>query len=174
MLEERVQEMLQEVSFHVLLLCVSASLSREGYSDVQLLGRRTTKQKSYLGGCDLVAHQPLGVFHTRTLVKVIQDDVRLRMLDEMTGAMPRNKANFGVIVTPYGVTRQVRELNAEFPGHPIRIIDGKELSYLMVLHGIGVEDREGKGSIDYNYFQHLHEHSRKLLKMIRHMERGSY
>ncbi len=167
MLEDEIQQLMQEVNFHVLLLCVSNVLSREGFSDVQLLGRRTTKQKSYLGGCDLVAHQRLGVFETKTLIKVIQDDIRLRMLDEITGAMPRTKANFGAIVTPFGLTKQVAELNQKYPGNPIRIIDGKELASHMITHRIGVRERMGKLVPDFTYFQQLHEGSRRMLAFLK-------
>jgi restriction endonuclease Mrr len=171
MLEEKLEGILKASSFHVLLLIVSNVLSREGYSDVQLLGRRTTKQKSYIGGCDLIAHQRLGVFITKTLVKVIQDDVRIRMLDEMTGAMPRTSANFGIIVTPKGVTERVEILNSAYPGHPVRIITGKELARLMVANRLGVLDFGGELRPDYRYFQNLHDRSRQLLAYLKSMDR---
>lgn len=171
MVEHQVQEVLQKVSFHVLLLSVSKVLSREGYSDVELLGRRTTRQKSYLGGCDLVARQPLGVFQTKSLVKVIQDNVRLRMLDEMSGAMPRCKANFGIIVTPFGCTKQVRDRNASYPGHPIRIVDGAELANLMVKHRIGVREQFGTLCIDEGYFEALRDRSGKLLTFLKNADK---
>lgn len=167
MLEDEMTQIIQEVSFHALLICVSNVLSREGYSDVQLLGRRTTKQKSYIGGCDLAAHQRLGIFETKTLVKVIQDDVRLRMLDEMTGAMPRTKANFGIIVTPFSTTKQVAELGNLYPGNPIRIIEGPELAKLLVKHRLAVKDSLGKLAPDYSYIQRLEEGSRRVLGFIR-------
>lgn len=167
MLKDEMQRIMQGVNFYVLLLCVSNVLSREGFSDVQLLGRRTTKQKSYIGGCDLVAYQKLGIFETKTLVKVIQDDVRLRMLDEMTGTMPRAKANFGVIVTPFGSTKQVAELNTQYPGNPIRIIEGKELATLLIRHRLGVREYLGKLVPDYTYLQQLHEGSRRVLTFLK-------
>lgn len=164
MLDQEIRQVLQNVGFGSLVINTSRVLNRIGYSDVQMLGRRRTRQHSYHGGSDLDAREPLPLFQTKTIAKVIQDDIRIRMVDEMVGAMHRQLADFGVIVTPFAITASVRSDLPKLERRRIRIIQGDELAQLMVRERIGIVDRGGVDRVDYRYFETLEEVSSRLIE----------
>jgi hypothetical protein len=103
--ESPLEHALQQCSFYPLLLITAKVLSCSGFGDVQIMDRRVTTEKTRFGGFEIqcvgsFAGQPL-----KTVVKVIPDAVRLRMLDENAGAVIRTGADLGLVVSPFHLTR---------------------------------------------------------------------
>jgi restriction endonuclease Mrr len=149
---------------HGLLLCVSKALSRSGFGDVQILDRRSSKQKSRFGGHELMCSAMLGLCPLKVVVKVILDDVRTRMVDEMAGTIMRTKADLGLLVTPFNVSAKVRSAQeAHRPLH-LEYIDGTRLAELLRSSRVGVRQ---KGSVDYAFFAELEEVAYRLITFLR-------
>ena len=117
--DQALEEMLKRCSLHSLLMLTSKVLSRSGFGDVQLLDRRQSRQKSRFGGHELLCESSVGMFPTRVIVKVIQDSVRLRMLDELAGSVRRTNADMGLIVSPHHLTANASKHLASYA--PMRI-----------------------------------------------------
>jgi len=156
---------LQKCSLHPLLMIVSKALTRAGYGDVQFLDRRHSRQKSRLGGHELVCEVTLGTRSVRVAVKVISDAVRLRMVDEMWGTVHRTKSDMGLIVSPFHLTKGAREALPSYAPE-VQVLDGLALAELLTTYNIGL--REGR--VDWDYFLGLEEVSDRLLAFIE-MER---
>src|SRR5579871_2191023 len=100
MKESELEYTLKNCSLHVLLMLTSRVLTRSGLGDAQILDRRHTKQKSRFGGHEILCETVVGDATYRTIVKVVNDTGRLRMLDELAGSVIRMKADRGILVTP--------------------------------------------------------------------------
>lgn len=144
--------MLQTCSLHTLLLLTSKMLARQGFGDVQFMDRRDTKQKSRYGGHELMCESTLGTFPIKVIVKVIGDSIRLRMLDELAGAVMRTGSDLGIIVSPYPLSTTVARHNAQYHAARLMIIDGEGLASRLTALGIGTRPT---GGVDYQFFSHL-------------------
>ncbi len=145
---------LKACSLHSLLLVTTKMLARSGYGDVQILDRRHVKQKSRFGGHELLCESTLGTVPVKVIVKVINDSIRLRMLDELAGAVLRTRADIGIIVSPYPLSRMVAKHKDAYTAARIVVIDGDGLAARLSNLGIGVRP---KGDVDYQFFAHLEE-----------------
>jgi restriction endonuclease Mrr len=157
------QAMLKSCSLHVLLMLTSKALTRSGYGDVQILDRRHTKQKSRFGGHELVCEALVGSTVYRTIVKVVNDVGRLRMLDELVGSVNRMKADRGLLVTPHRLSAAAERARSKYSGVRIDTFAGEALGDLLTKSGIGVRS---KGSVDYAFFAAMEDVSERLLTFI--------
>lgn len=148
------QVALQNCSLHALLIVTSKALTHAGFGDVQIMGRRRTTQRTRLGGFEMLCEMYVNAKPIRVVVKVIRDDIRVRMLDELTGVLLRTHADFGLIVTPFGVTGRASRIVADYKPARLEIIEGRALEELVTRFGIGVR---GNGLVDYAYFGQLEE-----------------
>ncbi len=164
MTEISMRNMLKRSSLHTLLLLTSKMLARTGFGDVEILDRRETKQKSRFGGHELQCETSLGALPLKVIVKVINDGVRLRMLDEMAGAVMRTKADLGIIVSPHHLTSSAEQHLASHKSARVVVIDGVEFARRLVRLGIGVRDF---GEVDYQFFGKLEEIGGRALAFMR-------
>lgn len=155
---------LQNTSLHALLMLVSKGLTRAGFGDVQILDRRQSRQKSRFGGHELQCLTSVGNLPGKVVVKVIQDAVRLRMVDEMAGVIQRTGADLGLIISPFHVTRKAKQVIREYRGSRINVLDGEALAQLLKQYEIGIR---GKGSVDYAFFGGLEEMAQRLTRFMR-------
>lgn len=152
MSHEGLEAALSRCSLHALLLITSKVLAQAGYGDIEVLDRRQRRQKSRFGGHELLCQTTFGLFPSKVIVKVIQDDIRVRMVDELVGAITRTKADAGIIVSPGRLTARAKE-NLERYGHiTIHAIEGDQLASLLATYHIGLRSR---GSVDYAFFGEL-------------------
>jgi restriction endonuclease Mrr len=158
------QRVLQRSSLHSLLLVTSKMLSRSGFGDVQILDRREPRQRSRFGGHELLCETNVGSLPVRIVVKVINDAVRLRMLDELAGVVIRTKSDLGLIVTPHHLTASARRHQEAFHSARIEVIDGVRLAEKLTSLGIGVRE---KGSIDFAFFMALEEAADRITAFMR-------
>ncbi len=159
----QLQKVLQSSSLHSLLLVTTRALSRSGFGDVQVLDRRDTRQKSRHGGHELLCSFTLGQFPMRVIVKVINDSVRLRMLDELAGAVIRTGSDFGIIVSPHQLTASAAKYQASYKVARVEVIDGPALTSTLVRLGVGVQ---ADGRIDHVFFANLERLGRKARAFI--------
>lgn len=150
---------IQGCSLHALILLLSACLSRAGFGDVEVMDRRTPGQKSRYGGYELRCRAVHGTTEIVVIVKVVRDSVRLRMLDELAGAVLRSKAHVGILATPFAA----KDAKHEYGAVHVETLDGVEIAKLLVKFRLGV--REG-GSPDYAYFAELEAVSERLMRVI--------
>jgi len=158
-----IEAALQGSSLHVLLMLVSKTLTRAGFGDVQMLDRRQNRQKSRLGGCELLCQTNLGTVPIKVVVKVVKDTVRVRMLDELTGVVARTGSNLGVLVTPYHASQKERGPQDVPVSREVHVLDGKSLATLMGQFKIGVRP---SGEPDYAFFAEMEEQSERVLDFI--------
>lgn len=158
------QDVLKTCSLHALLLVTSKMLARSGFGDVQIMDRREKRQKSRFGGHELLCETTLGSLSIRIVVKVINDAVRLRMLDELSGVVARTKADLGILISPHHVTSSARRHQVAFREAHVEVMDGERLAGRLMSLGIGVRP---KGSVDYGFFWSLEEASQRIAALMR-------
>lgn len=149
---------LQGLSLHSLLITTSKALTRAGFGDVQVLDRRQNRQKSRWGGHELLCECRIGNLPAKVIVKVVRQEVRTRMLDELAGAVRRRDADLGLLVTPFACRMGFR-----YPGSRVEVVDGPKLASLLAEHGVGVRP---SGTPDYAFFEELERVSVRLMKFI--------
>lgn len=154
---------LQNASLHALLLIVSKTLARLGYGDIQILDRRLPRQRSRYGGHELRCYTLVGDAPTQVIVKIVRQPVRVRMLDELAGAVKRRGADMGVIITPFHLTRNVPAALKQFRSPRLVAYDGERLARLMREHRIGVRLND---SVDYEFFGGLELFSGQVNEFI--------
>lgn len=156
--------LLQRSSLHTLLILTSKVLARSGFGEVTYLDRRDTRQKSRFGGHELMCESSFGSLPLKVIVKVINDGVRIRMLDEMAGAVMRTKADLGIIVSPRHVTATAKKLQPHYKSARVNVIDGTELAQRLRDLKIAVRP---SGEPDYRFFGELEEVAHRVSAFMR-------
>ncbi len=156
---------LRGCSLHALLMLLSKALTRSGWSEAEIQGRRDAGQKSRNGGHEIACLALLGPTPVRMIVKVSRDPegVKTRMLDELSGAVLRNSADLGLIVTPYKVSASVAEKQGSYGAARVVAIDGNGLARFMRCSGVAVRPN---GESDYAFLSELETVSGRLLEFI--------
>ena len=153
-LAEQLHGRLLELDFPAFALCLSHLLQALGYQDVHLAGRREWKgyNKPGGGGYDLDAMVPGSLWPgplsaRRVIVQIKQFDglhVHQRSVDELRGTCLRVGAAEALLITTSAFSKVVRA-GAAAPGSagspvaPVRLMDGEELTDLLVRHYLGVK-----------------------------------
>ena len=177
-LAEQLQGRLLDLDFPAFALCLCRLLQALGYQDVHLAGRREWKgyNKPGGGGYDLEATLPGSLLPgsllpssllpgssspRRLIAQVKQFDglhVHQRSVDELRGACLRVGAAEALLITTSAFSKVVRAntaapAGAGIPLAPVRLMDGLELTALLIQHRLGVKEgkvREGKTSMVKN------------------------
>jgi len=158
------QEILQGCSLHALLMLTSKALTRSGFGDVEILDRRSTKEKTRFGGYELSCRLTLGNLPAKVIVKVIQDEVRQRMLDELAGSILRSGADAGLIVTPFHLSTSVKRAQPSYRPLRIHIVEGEELADILTRAQVGTRKQ---GTPDFAFFSELEEVSGRIRSFMR-------
>ena len=164
---EEVREQLRE---HLLRLDVPAFeafiaqlLGSLGYTNVQVKRavhcvwtgerRRSRKGRNRHGGVDLQAYSQSELSHTLTIVQVKQyrQPVSRRFVDELRGAMLRNRAQQGLLITTSTFSDSARDAAQENPLLPVMLVDGEQLLALLFSQHLGVQQE--MWSLDANFFK---------------------
>lgn len=157
---------LQGCSIHCLLMLVSKVLALAGWHETEILDRRQAGQRSRHGGHEIACVAHLGPTKVRMIVKVSldKDGVKTRMLDELAGAVLRNSADLGLIVTPYHVSASIAGKQGAYGPARVDSMDGGELAALMRCSGTAVRP---SGDVDYRFLSELEGVSERLNDFIR-------
>lgn len=150
--------MLESLPLHPFLLIVSKLLSRAGFGDVEVMDRRTERQKSRYGGAELRCSLNLGALPVKISVKVIPDSLRVRMLDELIGMTRRTASTIGLIVSSKEASSAVKSLAENLEPNAF-VFDVHDISRLMRRYGLGVRK---SGEVDYAFFGTLEEVSSRV------------
>lgn len=165
-IQEDLRRRLLALEYEEFAGCVCRLLEALGYEEARLSGRREWKgyNRPGGGGWDAEATLPGGLSPRRVVAQIKQFDalpVHQRQVDELRGAALRAGAAEALLVTTSAFSDVVRA-NAAPPDSygtqvaPVRLIDGEELTGLMVRHRLGVREsgRGGKRGleIDQNFF----------------------
>lgn len=156
-------KVLQRCSFHAFLMIASTALSRSGFGDVEILDRRSTKQKSRYGGHEMLCRAKIASLPAHVVVKVIQDRINTRMLDELHGCVDRRRADLGVIISPFQISPSVAKMQASYAKSRVEIIDADGLSGMLKCSGIGIRP---KGDVDFAYFAEMEARSEHFLEYL--------
>ena len=149
----------QGLSLGALELLIQTLLAREGFGETELLNRWKSTQKSKKGGFELMCTRGFGPIQETFLVKVIQDDIRVRQIVEMAGNVDRMNATHGIVVT---TTRACRTTLQELPKitkSPVFIMEPNDLTTLMIQHKVGVR---AWGEPNFAFFSFLEERAKEL------------
>ena len=156
-LAEQLHGRLLDLDFPAFALCLCRLLQALGYQDVHLAGRREWKgyNKPGGGGYDLDATLPGSLWPgslsaRRVIVQIKQFDglhVHQRSVDELRGTCLRVGAAEALLITTSAFSKVVRAGaatpgSASSPVAPVRLMDGEELTALLIRHRLGV--KEGK------------------------------
>ena len=170
--DQALQGALQGSSLHVLLMLIAKILTRQGFGDIQLLGRRLKAQKSRVGGCVLLCQTNIGHVPIKVIIKVINDGVRTRMLDEMAGAIDRTGSDFGIVISTEDLSPKVAKNQGTYGKSRVEVIDGSLFASMLTKFKIGVRP---DGSPDYAFFGDLENQLERVNEFLSHgrFARGS-
>lgn len=154
---------LRECSLHCLLILVSKALTRSGFGDVEIVGRRQPGQKSRFGGHEIACAAALGPLPLKVLVKVVRDDLRLRHFDELAGGVIRGRADLGLLVSPFEISASAARAQALYRPARVESMDGNGLAELIRCSGFAVRP---DGSPDYAFLSELETVSERLLEFV--------
>src|SRR5258708_184120 len=173
-LKSDLHQQLMSLSFHGFEHAIHKLLTRMGYSDVQILSRRSWKGRAHHGGRDMDAFAQIGVTRARVIVQAKQyrRPVQRRFVDELRGVMLRTEASQAILVSTSffpGIARATAQADTRIP---VRLIDGAELLDLLIEHGIGARRRSGDGELvlDEDLFNHFNRTYPRSLKKNRDLQ----
>lgn len=128
--------------------CIALLLHALEYEEVQIMRlpsvkRRSHKGRNAHGGFDLSARSSaFSLCLTLVQVKQYARPVSRRFVDELRGAMLRQGAQQGLLLTTSTFPGNAKVSAQENTMLPIRLINGKELAELLYRHRIGVRCKE--------------------------------
>lgn len=146
-------------------MLIAKILTRQGFGDIQLLGRRLNAQKSRVGGCELLCQTNIGHVPIKVIIKLINDSVRTRMLDEMAGAIDRTGSDFGVVVSTEDLSPKVALNQEKYQKSRVEVIDGSQFASMLCKFKIGTRS---DGSPDYAFFGELENQLEKVNQFLAH------
>jgi len=158
-LQREVERQLLRLSFPAFAALVREVLRRSGYERVALAGRLSPQGRILHGGCDLKAYTrtDLETVVTAVQLKQYREPVGRRFLDELRGAMLRLQAEQGLLITTSTFSPAVRKIARESEVAPVRLVDGPELTGLVIQHRIGIRETRGRWEVDRTYFKGLEQ-----------------
>jgi len=159
-LQRALRKELAALDFAGFAKCAGLALRASGYRDVQV--RRTGKDgRNRDGGWDMDANFRAGLLSMKAIAQVKQYDgvpVQKRYVDELRGSMLRSGAHQGILITLSTFSEAAKAAAACGTIAPVHLIDGEELTEVLIAHGIGVAEG-GRGSlrIDKRFFGGLED-----------------
>lgn len=167
-LREQLEAMLNGTKLHGFEMILQSLLSREGYGEVTLMGRRRSKQKSRYGGFELLCKLSIGPEPFVCIVKVVhQHEIRVRQVMEAAGNVDRMKVDMAIIATPLTTCESTAQVLPLISKSRVDIWDGPRIADLMIKYGIGVRN----GEVDYAYFGWLNYIADKSIEVIEDAEK---
>ncbi|MBV9469710.1 MAG: metal-dependent hydrolase [Abitibacteriaceae bacterium] len=158
-LQREVERQMLRLSFPAFAALVREVLLRSGYEQVALAGRLSPRGRILHGGCDLKAYTrtDLETVVTAVQMKQYREPVGRRFLDELRGAMLRLQAEQGLLITTSTFSPAVRKIARESEVAPVRLVDGRELTGLIIQHRLGLQEQAGRWRLDGDYFKGLEQ-----------------
>lgn len=154
------QEELLGLSFLAYEQAIRLLLTRMGYFDVQIMGRRHLRgRRKSGGGFELRAKTETGVTQAAVVVmlKQYRRQVQRRFIDELNGVMDRIGAEHGMLVTTSSFPDWITGNDETSRMGNIELIDAPRLFELLSTYRVGVRRRRsGRLVPNHSFFAHLH------------------
>ncbi len=143
-LREQLTGEVLSLSFHAYEHLIQELLTKLGYAQARLLDRTSWRQCTNHGGMDMEAYAKIGITAERIVLQIKQyrRPVSRRFVDELRGVVLRTGAGQGVIITTSTFSAVARKAALEDKTAPIRLVDGHELTQLLLHYGVGVLKQE--------------------------------
>jgi restriction endonuclease Mrr len=145
--------------------CIARLLGALSYRDVQIMRRMIPQRRSHKGrnshgGFDLCASSDsFSPLLTLVQVKQYERPVSRRFVDELRGAMIRQDAQQGLLITTSTFPPHAWQSAREKALLPVLLIDGERLLDLLFRCSVGVKSKRGKHGlrwrIDGKFFRDL-------------------
>ncbi len=170
-MRSEMQQILSTCELFPLEVVLTRLLPKLGFHEVNVMGRRSEGQRSTEGGFEIEAllyreNQPI-----RTIVKIVRDDVRIRNVDEVVGAMTRVDAPFAIIFGTGKLCRNVEHLSRTKVGRKLTILSGDDFARLLIEHEIGTMGRLIAKGVDRKYFEFLHKECNAVVQFMKRRNR---
>lgn len=142
-------------------------LTALGYQEVKLAGRTQWKGRNREGGYDIEAVVPSGLGHHKVIAQVKQfspeQRVYQRTVDELRGVALREWAGETLLLTT-GLFSTVLQESAGKASTtiPVQLVDGERLLQALASQRVGIEEIDGKLTVDGAYFDRLVEQHQAL------------
>ena len=166
-IRHRLRRRLLALSYHAFARCLCLLLARLGYEDARPAGRTRWKGHNREGGYDIETWLPVGITRRRVVVQAKQFDARpvfQRSVDELRGTCLRAGAAEALLITTSAFSSVVQQHQAQAGPQvaPVRLLDGEELTDLLVRHRLGVREEAETSpggprrlEIDQSFFDRL-------------------
>lgn len=166
-LRDQLKEQIHSLSFHAYEVLIQELLTKLGYAQARLLERTQWRQCTRHGGMDMEAYAKTGITAERIILQIKQyhRPVSRRFIDELRGVVMRTGAGQGVIITTSMFSKVAKQVAFEEKTAPIRLVDGDELTGLLLQFGVGVLQEESEKTeyvmsetilkLDSDYFSDL-------------------
>lgn len=162
-LDHKIREHIQGLTVVAYEQLIAQLLQSLGYSTIAVLRasnrqRRSRKGRNSHGGVDITARKSGGLSEDLILVQVKQYNrpVPRRFVDELRGAMLRQEARHGLLITTSTFSPVAYKAAHDDHIVPVHLLNGTGLIRLLIWHGLGVKrTRRGKLRFDRQFFQQL-------------------
>jgi len=156
-LNEQLRDALLALSYPAFEECMRLLLGRMGYENV--CGERDHfRGRNRDGGYDMAAISSTGVTKAKVIAQLKQyaGPVPKRYVDELRGTMLRTRARHGLLVTTSAFSPVARRAAENCPIAPIRLVEGTELTALLIAHRIGISKSPTTDlTVDTHFFSEL-------------------
>ena len=161
---------LARLPFPAFLECIAELLRSMGYHHVRRSGRNFWHGRTATGGWDLQATTLTGVSrgHVAVQVKRYERPVSRRFVDELRGAMSRDTARDGLLITTSRFAPKAHLAAEGVPTKPVRLVDGEELLEWMIAYRVGVRSRNpNRFHVDLGFFRSLSKRFPERRRLMR-------
>lgn len=157
------RETLLDLPYPAFVRLICLLMEHMGYTDVCMAGRTSRKGRNRQGGYDIQAVLPdngPSAPGRPVIVQVKQYGPHLalyqRSVDELRGVCLRVGAAQALLVTTSMFSPLIhKDRLARASIAPVRLIDSKDLAGLLIRHGIGVKQTDGRLALDPSFFAEL-------------------
>ena len=173
-LAEQLRLRLAWLPYDAFAFCMVRLLRQLNFAGVERSSRRSLKGPNDLSGIDIRALLDTGLELVPVAVQVKRykgpHHVPKRFVTELRGALLERDIPYGLILSTFSFSREAHEAARNYPGRPIRLVEGTELGLLMLVCRIGVVERTdltpGKSSLlfDEEAFTFLEDYCRNQRK----------
>lgn len=147
---------IEQLSFPSFQMLALLWLSAKGFEHIRNLGRCHRRGRRPTGGADFLAVLPRSGMPIAIQVRHWQTPVQRRAVDELRGFMLRHGISAGLIVSNQGFYKQAELSALGFPGRPIQLVSGQDISSSLISLGLGFKTFEDSSlAVDEGLFRTL-------------------
>jgi len=117
------------------------------------------------GGLDVVGHVGDSIYECSFGIEVkhYSGTVGADIVRGLSGSLNRHSCGFGAVITNNTFTRPAKDAAREADGPSVKLIDGDELTNLMVKHAVGVNSHDEGYKIDKEFWSQFEKFDNELI-----------